>query len=305
MITRARASIARLWEPGFVFAVVALVSFISALCIWFYPSVQDFMASNTMWNGIKRFGEEFHADYVDSLGDLPRLPERAILVSIPYLPYSDEQLAQLRGFVGGGGTMLLMDDFGYGNSILACLDMDARISGKPLLDPLFCYKNQWMPRIVDFAPEMRATGIELLLLNHASILTNVEPGQVLAWSSKASFLDADENGSMSSGDPQGPFPVAARLGYGKGKIILVSDPSIVINAMVAQEDNYRFLRSAMNLDSGQMSVLVDRSHLPETPLDVSKSRLTDVRNAVASPYGIMGILAAVFLVTYRYAPKKG
>ena len=50
-----------------LFAVVVLIIVISLLSIWFYPSIQDFMASNTMWNGIRNFSNEFIAD--DNLRD--------------------------------------------------------------------------------------------------------------------------------------------------------------------------------------------------------------------------------------------
>ena len=40
-----------------LFAVVVLILVISLLSIWFYPSVLDFMASNTMSSGIREFSK--------------------------------------------------------------------------------------------------------------------------------------------------------------------------------------------------------------------------------------------------------
>ena len=57
--------------------VVAIVLVISLLCVWFYPSVQDFMAGNTMWNGIRDFCAEFGAAGIDSLEELPEPAEGA------------------------------------------------------------------------------------------------------------------------------------------------------------------------------------------------------------------------------------
>jgi len=67
-----------------LFAVVTLILVISLLCIWFYPSVQDFMASNNMWNGIKDFSSEFNAGNINSSDDLPASPQETALVVIPY-----------------------------------------------------------------------------------------------------------------------------------------------------------------------------------------------------------------------------
>ncbi len=78
-----------------LFAVVVLIIVISLLCIGFYPSIQDFMASNTMWNGIRDFSSEFNADDIESLGELPDVVDETALVTIPYLDYSNEELSKL------------------------------------------------------------------------------------------------------------------------------------------------------------------------------------------------------------------
>jgi len=288
-----------------LFAVVALILVISSLSIWFYPSVQDFMASNRMWNGIRNFSTEFGADNIDSLDKLPDLPRKAVLVAIPYVEYSDEELSQIKRFFDDGGTLLLMDDYGYGNSVLAYLGVGVRFANKPLLDPLFCHKNQWMPRITDFAPKVKESGIEVIMLNHATTITNAAESDVIAWSSRSSFLDTNENESWDEGEPKGPFPVAVEFRFGEGMLALASDPSIVINSMVGRDDNYGFIRY-LTYDKGeQREVLIDHSHLTKTPLDVSRTRLISTREALSSPYALVGITVMIFAVVSRYTLKKG
>ena len=288
-----------------LFAVVALTLVISLLCIWFVPSIQDFMASNSMWSGIKSFNNEFSADSIESLDELPDVVEEKVLVAIPYLEYSNEELSKVKRFVDNGGTLLLMDDYGYGNSVLAYLGVGIRFTNKPLLDPLFCYKNQWLPRITDFAPEAKESGIEVIVLNHATTLTNVEEAEVIAWSSTTSFLDINENESRDEGEPKGPFPVAAKLQLGKGTLILASDPSIMINSMVGRDDNHSFMRYLTTYKGEQKRILIDTSHLTQTPLDVSKTGLNKVREILSSPYPVLGFVALVFVVVSRYTLKKG
>jgi len=283
-----------------LFAVVVLVLAISLLCIWFYPSVQDFMASNTMWNGIRDFCDKFNAYNIDSLNALPALPENTALLAIPYLEYSNGELSKMKQFVDDGGTLLLMDDYGYGNSVLAYLGVSARFTNKPLLDPLFCNKNQWMPRITDFASEVKESGINVMMLNHATTLINLEEMQVIAWSSKASFLDMDENESLSQDEPQGPFPVAAKFRFGKGRVTIVADPSIIIGSMVSRDDNYRFIEYLTGYNVQPKEIIIDRSHLSKTPLDLSKTRLISARQVISSPYALLGIIALIFLVVSRY-----
>jgi hypothetical protein len=258
-----------------------------------------------MWNGIRNFSTEFSADNIDSLDKLPDLPRKAVLVAIPYVEYSDEELSQIKRFVDDGGTLLLMDDYGYGNSVLAYLGVGVRFAIKPLLDPLFCYKNQWMPRITDFAPKVKESGIEVIMLNHATTITNAAESDVIAWSSSSSFLDTNENESWDKGEPKGPFPVAAEFRFGEGMLALASDPSIVINSMVGRDDNYGFIRYLTYHKGEQREILIDHSHLTKTPLDVSRTRLISTREALSSPYALVGITVMIFAVVSRYTLKKG
>ncbi len=288
-----------------VFVVVVLILVISLLCIWFYPSVQDFMASNNMWNGIKNFSSASGASNVDSLNDLPDLPQDTALVLIPYIKPSDEELSKVGRFANDGGTLLLMDDYGYGNSVLAYLDLPARFSNMPLLDPLFCYKNEWMPRITDFKPEIRENGVNVVTLNHATALTGVDESQAIAWSSSSSFLDMNGDESWSQDEPQGPFPIAAIFRFGQGIVAIVSDPSIMINSMLGTDDNYRFMEYLASRNGQKGDILVDHSHLTKAPLDISKTRLISSREALSSPYALLVIVALVFAVVSRYTLRKG
>jgi len=288
-----------------LFAVTAVTLVVSLLCIWFYPSIQDFTASNTMWNGISSFSSEFDAATIDSLNDLPDLPEEAALVAIPYHEYSDEELSRMKRFVDDGGTLLLMDDYGYGNSVLAYLDVGVRFTNKPLLDPLFCYKNQAMPQILDFTPQVQESGIDVITFNHATTLANVMESEVIAWSSSASFLDVNENESWDPDEPKGPFAVGAELRLGKGTLALVSDPSIIINTMVSKDDNYGFVRYLTRHGDKQREVLVDHSHLAEAPLDISRTRLISAREVLSGPYALLGITAMILVVVSIYTLKKG
>ena len=289
-----------------LFTVVVLTLVISLLTIWFYPSIQDFKASNTMWNGISNFSSEFSADNINSLDDLPNLPEKFVLVAIPYLEYSDVELAKMKRFVDDGGNLLLMDDYGYGNNILEYLGVAVRFTNKPLLDPIFNYKNRSIPRITDFAPKVKESDIDVILLNHATTLVNVMESEVIALSSRASFLDINENKSWDQGEPKGPFAVAAKFRLGKGTLALVSDPSIIINAMVGRDYNYDFIRYLTRHKGEQKGILVDRSHLSEVSLlNASKTRLINAREVLSSSYALLGITAMIFIVVSRYTLKEG
>ena len=287
-----------------IMLVLAVMLAVSLASVWFYPSVQDFMASNTMWNGIQKFSADFKAEQIDSLASHPTSTEKKVLVAIPYLEYSEAELADIRKFVEDGGRLVLMDDFGYGNQILEYLGLEARFDHQILLDPFFCYKNAYLPRISDLATEAGEIGIKVIGLNHATILTGVTEAQITARSSDTSFLDSNENGQKDEGEAEGPFAVAAEVGAGKGTVALASDPSLIINTMVERNDNYRFVQYLTGGQTELRSVLLDRSHLAKSPLDISKIRGNQARNILASPYTLLGLLAVAFVLIGRLTLVK-
>ena len=161
-----------------------------------------------------------------------------------------------------------------------------------------------MPRITDFSPEVKESGIVVLMLNHATSLTNTIESETIAWSSSSSFLDINENGSWEQGEPKGPFAVATEFRLGQGTLALVSDPSTLINTMVGRDDNYDFIRCLTGDEGEQKEILVDNSHLTKTPLDVSRTRLIGAREALSSPYALLGIVAVIFVAVSRYTLRK-
>ncbi|MCX6003246.1 MAG: DUF4350 domain-containing protein [Chloroflexi bacterium] len=283
--------------------VIVLVT--SLLAAWFIPSVQDFMAGNTMWNGVRDFMKESDVQTIDSVNQPSASPEESATIIIPYIDYSDEELSQLKDYTEQGGTLLLMDDYGFGNKILEYFGVEARFSGKPLLDPLFCYKNQWLPKITDFAPDYEKGDVKEVVLNHATVLENIAEADVIAWSSPTSFLDVNESTSWDTGEPKGHLPVAAKLLFGKGVIVLAADPSLIIDSMINRDDNANFVASLLNIGGEKKETSLDVSHLTKTPLDVSKSALSGVRSFLATPYPLLTILIVMFVTVSRFMLRIG
>ena len=285
--------------------VIVLTTAVSLVCIWFYPSFQDFMETNTEWNGIRTFANESGGTVISSLDMVPESPDKSVLIVIPDIDYSDQELAILKQFINGGGTLLLMDDFGYGNTVLTYLGVNARFSDKPLLDPLFCYRNQSIPRITDFGEQLKEREISVITLNHATTLNNVIANQVIAWSSTSSFLDINDNGAWEEGEPQGPLVVAAELTMGKGTLKLVSDSSIIINNMLSRDNNREFIQYLTQEQGEINNVLIDSSHLVKAPIDTAKERVMGLRVALLNPYALLGIIAVIFAAVFRYNFRKG
>ncbi len=278
---------------------MSVVVTVSMLTIWFYPSIQDFMMTNPFWNGLRDFSNDMEIHQEDSLAEACSIPADTILIEVPYAPYQDSDLIQLDTFIKEGGTLLLADDFGYGNTVLDHLGLETRFSGQPLLDPLLCYKNQWLPRITDFSDDFHEAGITALVLNHGTALLDVSEESCIAWSSESSFLDLDRNGKSGSNDINGPLAVAARYSIGKGTVLGLSDPSILINSMADRDDNRAFIDHILSSHGTGKRITIDTSRLPKAPLDESKQAMTKSRERVSHPYSVIALLGMAVLFTFK------
>jgi len=292
----------RLYDLVILTLIIVLAT--SLASIWFYPSRQEFMEGNPLWDGIQDYLRDSGAKNIDTLVDLPVLYSKSVLIAIPYLDYQPEEMQPIKQFINEGGTLILMDDFGFSNRLLEYLGITIQIDHRLLLDPLFCYKNQNLPLITDFSASVKEAGVTNLIFNHASVLNSVEKKDALAWSSSASFLDTNNNGLLDKNEPQGPFTVAAVKKINKGTVYIISDTSLVLNSMIEKNDNRAFLNYFFNPKGQPEVLLIDRSHLPKSNLDVSKIKIASVRMFFSNPYILIGVCALVFMLIIRYIYSK-
>lgn len=277
-----------------VILTIALV-IILAIVVWLFPSNEDFRAENPFWNGTRDISSSFPASPLASLSDLPPSPQGSTLILIPYLDFTPDELGELKSFVTQGGTLVLADDYGYGNQILEYLGLKARFSGEILLDPLFNRKNKWFPRISHLTSSSVTSNITSLILNHATCLSDVESDDILAQSSSFSFLDLNGNQAWDEEEPTGPLPVISHHNLGSGKMILISDPSIFINSMETIESNYNFIQNLAAITTSEL--LIDQSHLPPSNLHQTKNLLAYTRDYLITPVGTLGLVILALTIT--------
>jgi hypothetical protein len=280
----------------FLIILVLVIVLSLAVVIWFYPPSEDFGKENPFWNGLKNFYSEFKASSIDSLDDLPLNPGETVLVSIPYLQFNQQELETLEDYLSSGGTLVLLDDYGYGNDIVDYLDIDFRFIYS-LLDPLSNDQNEWYPRIKTFASVPVTENVESILLNHAAGLRGGSEEEVIAWSSRFSFFDINNDSDWDDGEPKGPIPVAAALPVGDGYLVLIADPSILINSMVDRDNNHKFIENITQIQSRNPEILVDQTHLPKTNIYSAKEWLAIARNWFSSTPAVSGLVAAALVVT--------
>ncbi len=268
---------------SFLAAVAVFTLLLVALTLWVYPSRADFAASNPSWNGFGVESQQLGIKRIASLRFLPGEGGSTALIVIPYVSPSPSDLKTIKQYVDAGGVLILMDDFGFGNAVLERLEVGARFSGQLLVDPLFNFKSRRLPRIAQFSPGPVSEGVRGLILNRATVISAAGGMRVLAGSSPVSFLDANENGQREAGEEGGPFAVAAIAPVGRGYLVLVSDPSMLLNSMLRLADNRRFVENLFRVVGRGAPVFLDEAHLARAALDVARDGLNQFRGFLATP----------------------
>jgi hypothetical protein len=280
----------------YLFLISLAIAAILVIVVWLYPSGNDFMSANPSWNGAGEFTDSFVTSSLRYYADLPEDPDNTILVLIPYTELTNAELALLDGYISDGGTLVLADDYGYGNTILEHMHINASFNGETLLDPVFNYKNSFFPRVTDFSASALTGDLDSIILNHATAMTIGDGVSTIAQSSAASFIDSNGNQLYDEGEPAGPLTVAAQANLSDGIVILLSDPSIIINCMQDMDDNLIFITNIMRIKGADAQIMLDESHLPGANLDEAKSVLASIRDALATPAGTAAIVTAIVVL---------
>lgn len=256
-------------------AIIIIAFFISVPL--FNSTKEDFSTYNTGWNGCSGLtgasvAGQHQVSIASSLSKELNGTNRGLLVMLnpsKSVPMTDEDVASVRTFVENGGTLLLANDNGNGNALLDGMGLGGtvRFNGSLLNDQASQWSGDAFPLITTFAPSNLTAGVQTLYFNYATTLdiagTN---GSVttLASSSAASYLTqgASEQANASIVATMGAKPVLASLSYGKGTIVLCSDPSVFVNSMLDKGDNQRLFANIVGgLTSDPTAPLIfDESH---------------------------------------------
>jgi hypothetical protein len=192
-------------------------------------------------------------------------PGTVALVLAPDRGYTERELASMRGYLNRGGTLVVAEDVGTtGNDLLDGLGASARVNGTLLRDERHNYQSPALPVARNVTDNQTLTrGVGSLTLNYGS---TVEPGDgnvtVLVRSSEFAYLDRNGNAELDENERLDSRPVATVEPVGQGRVVVVSDPSVFINAMLERSGNRRFAR---NLAGEGDRLLLDFSHTADLP----------------------------------------
>ncbi len=221
----------------YIFYGLAIALIISSGIVVAIPSTDDFSPNNPLWNGLTKFVKYYNTTLITAV-DVGKVPKGGVVLILgPSTTFRDDELGVLVDFVGSGGTLIIADDFGTSNQLLSGLGLNYSFTNALLADDLFMYRSPRMPRVRAY---LSGRDYELYL-NYPTTIDVGSLSSCIALSSPFSYLDLNLDNSKGVEEPYGPFCISYLIKHQLGNIILISDSSIVINAMIDLGGNRAFI----------------------------------------------------------------
>lgn len=191
-------------------------------------TTEEYSRYNVGWNGTSSLAAE-------DIRDLRNLdPGATLLILAPDRPFSAEEVGYLRTFLDAGGRILIADEEGGANDLLAGLGSTMRVRPGNLASLDRAHAD---PGLITGHVTGNATfpaGITTLLTNRPAA---VEGGRPLIETSILTWDDADGDGRISGSETFARRVIAAH----EGNLTVLGDASLFINAMLAE--NPAFIES--------------------------------------------------------------
>ncbi|AGB02473.1 DUF4350 domain-containing protein [Methanoregula formicica] len=264
------------WIAGGVF-VAALV----LLFLHLSANDMEFSRYNTGWNGTSAFFSDLGRDRTIEVFDpgvLDKQPGNAtLLILAPHRSPTEREIAGYKAFLAGGHTIILADDFGAGNEILA--GIGSRVTITPV--NISSLDRQYADPYLIIAYRTQETGPFVMpseiTLNGAALL---EGGSPLVLTSVMSWADRNANNRLNAGEEMGTLPVMVQESIGPGRLVVLSDPSIFVNTMYLQPENANNRALIDNLTTQDSFLLIDQMNSRTADAKGLSGILHVVRNTV-------------------------
>ena len=250
---------ARIIRAAFWFAGAVLLAAVLVLTIHVSSNNLEFSRYNSGWNGTSTFFSDLDRHHVIMVTDTSELASyrnnTVLLIIAPSRTPSAAEISGYRSFLDQGNTLFLADDFGSGGEILRKLGSRITILEGNLSSIDRQYTDPQSIIVYRTTNESFVRDSVTLVLNRPAALSGGSP---LLMTSLLSWIDENGDKRLNGDEILGQYPVMTEEEIGKGKIVVLSDPSIFINSMQESDqpgDNHRFIKGIVDTDG---VVLVDQ-----------------------------------------------
>jgi hypothetical protein len=264
-----------------LYALVAVV--LLGVVIGASTSGAAYGAFNPSWDGgssLRGLAESNGTDavYLEETSEYNGLSNETVaFILAPDRQYDTNDSERVRTFLERGGTLVVADDTVDSNDLLEAIGASARVNGQAVRDERRHYRGPALPIATNVTSPAElanrtntsangtaanlTAGIDRLTLNYGSVL---EPGSatVLVSTSEFAYLDTNGNEELDETETLASRPVVAIESVEEGTVVVMSDGSALINAMLDRSDNRQFANALIN--EGEQ-VALDNSHSATLP----------------------------------------
>jgi hypothetical protein len=242
--------------------LVGFLVVIAALALIAHLSTTDLEYSryNWEWTGTSGFFallEQHGARDISSYASLDGSRDTLLLIISPDAPFSPAEITSLSAFLANGNTVVIADETGSANDLLASLGSTISILPGNLSSVDVEYSD---PRTVMVYPKGEdpvIANISTVVLNRPAALAG---GDILLATTLFSWMDTSGDGRIDANEQLSSYGVLSRQQIGNGTLYVFSDPSIFANGMLQARlsgENNLFIDRLLTL---RPTVFTDQSH---------------------------------------------
>jgi hypothetical protein len=254
--------------------LMAILASLAALgSISHYKAAPQLSAYDTDWNDLSDLHRAFRENGFNtscvastplSLRKLDSPSSTALFIIGVERDYTSEEVKVIMDFVERhGGTVIVADDFGFGNTL--AYEVGLRFSKLPVRAFGPGVGGKLIP-VQAKSPGLYST--YNILLNDASYfeVSETENIVVLGNSPATCWIDLDRDVEKDPDEVIASVPVVVRVRRGFGSMVFISDPSMFINGMIHERSNLEFALALVRplRNTPDRTVVFDESrHTPE------------------------------------------
>ena len=311
---------------AFVPIILILLILISYTLFWFFSATPDDPQLSTYsddWNDISMFYNSLKNEYNVStiisspliLNKIDRPEDKLYIVLGVEKGFSyDEGLAVLN-FLINGGSVIIADDFGAGNSIadILCDNYEASNDEDAILHDQHLEIEFYNDRLYDSSYIRNTKFVKVnadlgmnrnyeVLLNEPTALRSKGYYHSISRSSEDSWLDENNNGIRDVTEIKDSYDIIVLAKYGEGEVCFISDPGLFINNLWKMYDNAVFAdelvqRLLSNKNGNDYEIIFDESqHISQSSDENLRHSIYNVGLQITS--GVTGIIFIAILLVF-------
>jgi len=283
------------WVAGLVLLAASLVFFVHLS-----SSNREFSGDNTGWNGTSRFFSDLDRHRVEHIAGPAQLSlswrNATLLIIAPSRIPTGPEISAYRSFLDAGNTIIIADDFGTANAILTGIGSTISVLPGNLssVDREYAdFSSVVAYRAADGGP---VENVYSILLNRPAALAGGTP---LMRTSTLSWIDLNGDRRISRNEVLGVSVVMASDPRWEGRLVVLSDPSIFINAMAdagQAHDNRQLIR---NLADRGGPLLIDEMNSRTRDAGVLGEILHVIRTTVILKVLVISVLLLILAWVWK------